>query len=116
VKFLDLSNSDQKAIVDDDIWVRFCGYTWRLKKSGAGEYVVRTQSYWVYVGNTRRRKTKVLRLHRLVMNCPDNMEVHHKNGILDNRREQLEIVAPTGEHKIESGKKRWSKKRWSQGQ
>ena len=107
MKHLPLSNSDEQAIVDDDIWLRFCSYKWRLKKSGAGSYVVRSAHVRVYLGDGKwKRKTITLRLHREVMPCPEGKEIHHKNGYLDNRREALEVVDP-GPHRSESGKKRW---------
>gem|GEM_PF-5192965 len=108
MKFLTISNSHEQAIVDDDIWLRFCGYTWRLKQSGAGPYVVRTTHIWEYKDRKKRRKTVTLRLHREVMSCPEGKEIHHKYGYLDNRRESLEVVDP-GPHRSDSGKKRWTK-------
>ena len=36
---------------------------------------------------------KKIRMHRLVTNCPDELEPNHKNyNTLDNRKENLEIV------------------------
>lgn len=36
---------------------------------------------------------KRVRMHRLVTNCPDDLEPNHKNrNTLDNRKENLEIV------------------------
>lgn len=108
MKTLKLSNSDEVCLVDDDIWLRFCRYKWRLKKSGACSYVVRSTSKYTWESGKRKRKTITIRLHRIVMNCPEDKEVHHKNGnVLDNRRESLEIVEPR-DHKSESGRKRWN--------
>lgn len=110
MKYLTLSNSNKKAIVDDDIWLRFCRYTWRLKKSACAEYVVRSKNIKKYDPIIGKWKwiPIVLRLHREVMQCPDNMEVHHTKGNpLDNRRESLEIIDPTG-HGRKSGLKSWS--------
>lgn len=48
-----------------------------------------------YVTTNSRDKTngKTVRIHRLIMNCPDDKIVDHINGnILDNRRENLRIV------------------------
>jgi hypothetical protein len=106
MKLLPLSNSSEQVIVDDDIWLRVCGYTWRLKQSGAGPYVVRTAHVWEYKEGKRRRKSIIIRLHRLVIPCPEGKEIHHKNGYLDNRRESLEAVDPSP-HRRESGCKRW---------
>ena len=36
---------------------------------------------------------KKIRMHRLIINCPDDLEPNHKNhNTLDNRKENLEIV------------------------
>ena len=36
---------------------------------------------------------KKIRMHRLILNCPDDLEPNHKNyNTLDNRKENLEIV------------------------
>ena len=110
MKYLELSNSNKKAIVDDDIWLRFCHYKWRLKKSARSEYVVRTKKIKKYYPLDHKWKwlSINLRLHREVMNCPENMEVHHKEGNpLDNRREMLEIVDPS-KHSRDSANKRWT--------
>lgn len=106
MKEMKLSNSDQVTLVDDDIWLQLCHYKWRLKKSGACSYVVRSGSICHWVGGKRKRKNITIQLHRVVMNCPDGKEVHHIDGNpLDNRRVGLEIVDPK-QHKIESGYKR----------
>jgi len=64
-------------------------FKWYARKSGGnnGRYVVRN----VRVPGSRN-KWKTIRMHRLIMNCPDNMEVHHKNeDTFDHRRSNLEI-------------------------
>ena len=109
---LPLANSDQKALVDDDIWLKWCHYSWRLKKSGAASYVVRSDHIviWDPIRKKRRRKTITLRLHREVMGNPEGFDVHHRNGnTLDNRRENLELVDPK-KHDSMSGAARWSRK------
>lgn len=98
MKILKLSNSDLPCLVDDDIWLRYCRYTWRLKKSGNASYVV--------CNKVINGKKETLRLHRLVMNCPPDKEVHHVNGnTRDNQRENL-IIVDRLTHRIESGIKR----------
>lgn len=40
-----------------------------------------------------KNSNKKIRMHRLITNCPDNLEPNHKNfNTLDNRKENLEIV------------------------
>lgn len=86
-------------MVDDDIWLRWCRYKWRLKKSAFGYYVVRTKSI--------NGKCCTLRLSREIMNCPKGKEVHHKNGdTLNYLRSNLEIKTPS-EHSKESNLRRW---------
>lgn len=42
---------------------------------------------------TTDRVIKSIPLHRLIMNNPEGMDVHHKNGnTLDNRKENLQIM------------------------
>lgn len=51
------------------------------------------QNGHIYISRKISGKFKMLRLSRLIMNCPKGMEVDHINrNKLDNRRENLRIV------------------------
>jgi len=83
---LKLTNSDIPAIVSDVDYNRVKNFSWFLKKAN---------SCW-YVATSKRvnGKVKTIYLHRLIMNCPSNMSVHHKNSItLNNTQENLEICS-----------------------
>jgi hypothetical protein len=56
-------------------------------------YVVRTVGGRLYAQARQRGTGKRFSMHRLLMNPPDEMVVHHRNNNgLDNRRENLEIT------------------------
>lgn len=40
-------------------------------------------------------KEHIIRMHRQIMACPPDMQVHHVNGrTFDNRKENLSIIEP----------------------
>ena len=88
MKQLHLSNSDRTVLVDDCNYEFLRVFTWRLKKSGFGEYVVTT----VYDTADKPLKRINIRLHRLVLGVwSTRYDVHHKNGdIFDCTRKNLE--------------------------
>lgn len=73
------------ALVDPADFERLQRYKWKVKRSESLLYAVR---------NTKRKGKQVtIYMHRQVVNCPADKEVHHINGdTLDNRRENLRIV------------------------
>lgn len=51
-------------------------------------------------------KTHTIKMHREIMNCPPDMETHHKNkNGLNNYRENLENLTPL-DHRLIHGKTR----------
>lgn len=67
-----------KCLVDDDVWEWAHRFKWKLHKGG----YVQLSSYNL--------------LHRLIMNDPAGMQVHHVNEHkLDNRRENLRLETPS---------------------
>lgn len=82
IVFVKFSNCNEYFICDLEDWENLKKYAWYKNDSG---YAV------------NRSFGKTLRFHRLVMGCPDNMEVDHKkrvsdDGICDNRKSNLKIV------------------------
>lgn len=67
----------KSAKVDDDDYKKYNHLRWHLSDTG---YAV------------RRNNGETIRLHRLIMNCPEGMVVDHLNGdTLDNRKCNLRI-------------------------
>ena len=72
------------ALVDDDDYERLNLGRWRWCRNSKG-YVMRT----THVGG----RAMNFRLHRVVMDAPDGIEVDHRNGNkLDNRRSNLRLA------------------------
>lgn len=66
------------AIVDDADFSWLSKFKWQI--SGNNTYAVRTEN------------KKIIRMHRLIMDCPNDKFIDHINGNkLDNRRENLRI-------------------------
>lgn len=71
------------AIVDDDDYESLSKFTWCYKADKCG-YAIR--GMWIYP------KTKIIRMHRQIMNTPKGMQTDHINGDgLDNRQSNLRI-------------------------
>lgn len=72
-----LLNNNNYAIVDDEDFEFLNKFNWHKSETG---YAVRCE------------KRKTIRMHRLIVNCPDDMLVDHINGNrLDNRKQNLRI-------------------------
>jgi hypothetical protein len=82
MKFLKLSNTNKRAMVDSEDYPWISEYRWQLGSNG----FIRS-CMWV-----AGRRFKLM-LHRVVTNCPDGFEVDHKNhNRLDNRKQNLRIA------------------------
>lgn len=74
-----------ETIVDDDDYIELSKHKWYAAKSSSYVYAKRDINI--------NGKKKILRMHRVIMNAPDDMIVDHKNlDSLDNRRENLRLV------------------------
>lgn len=82
----------RECIIDDEDWPLIRKYHWRAIWSARKVYAV---------AKVRENgETRYLRMHRLILNCPQGKVVHHKNrNTLDNRKCNLEIVTPE-EHRM----------------
>ena len=79
------------ALVDDEDYEWLNQYNWQASNE-KGRFYVKKGNY-LGVINGKQRSTSV-RMHRLIMNAPENMVVDHINGNgLDNRKENLRIVS-----------------------
>lgn len=81
MKTIELSNCDEKLILDDEDFIPFARFTWRAHKShGDHKYVVRGKA-GIYVHN------------ELMGPIPEGFIVDHINGNgFDNRKENLRII------------------------
>ena len=99
-KKIKLSNRTFFIKISQEDYERVKKYSWYLKESRSGSWYVCAS---VRIGD----KVRTIRLHRFIMDCPDDMTVDHLNGrTLDNRRKNLEIV--TMEENI---RRRWARVR-----
>ncbi len=74
------------TVVDLEDFHMFGKHKW-FAKFGAGKVPYAARSV------RENGKTRTVRLHRVIMNSPQGMEVDHENGdTLDNRRSNLKIV------------------------
>ena len=73
------------TIVDKEDYDYLSKYKWYALKSAASEYIVTRK--------IKNGRAKVIRMHRLVTNCPPSLKVHHlNNNTFDNRKENLKNV------------------------
>ena len=81
------------ALVDDDQFDRISQYEWMVVTDTGGTYA-RTHTLY----NPYTKKAFEYRMHRLVMDSPQDKQVHHINGDgLDNRKDNL-LVCSAYEH------------------
>jgi hypothetical protein len=74
------------AIVDDEDYELVSRYTWQAVSNGADYYAVCT----IYEDDGTQWP---LRMHRLIMNAPDDMEVDHvNNNTLDYQRSNMRLA------------------------
>ena len=77
------------VLIDEEDWDRVSQHIWHLNKNDRNKH---KNVYYVVTGSKNAPKRRT-RLHRLIMNCPDNKVIDHINGnTLDNRKINLEIV------------------------
>lgn len=81
MKYIELTQG-KRAIVDDEDFEWLNQWKWHASDSGFGFYAKRE-----FNKNKIRNR---IRMHRLIMDAPDNKQVDHINGNrLDNRRHNL---------------------------
>lgn len=77
---------DQNAIVDLQDYASLLQHSWFAAWDPTTQSFYARRTLWNGV-----RSVTIL-MHRVIMNCPDDMEIDHRNGnTLDNRRENLRI-------------------------
>lgn len=79
----------QYAIVDPDDYERLSKWKWCVDSRG---YAVRSEKR----SETGRKFRKIIRMHREIINAPDDLFVDHKNHkTLDNRKTNLRVCTPS---------------------
>lgn len=93
---IDLGNG-LKAILDQEDYNRLYLFHWVAKKSRGCYYACRRER--------TGKKTRWIRMHREVTNCPKTHVVHHRNyNSLDNRKANLLVLTPM-DHKFEHARR-----------
>lgn len=81
---------NKKVLIDIDDYEKIKKYTWHLVPGKMKNYTV-----FYAVATIDGGKSKGLRMHRYITNCPDGMVVDHINhNGLDNRKSNLRICTP----------------------
>lgn len=94
--------NNKRAYVDFEDRHRIGLKGWKAKKSRGGWYAFKKARHGYL--------TQYVYMHRLIMNCPRGLIVHHKNrNTLDNRKSNLIIMTPE-EHEHISRNLRIAKK------
>ena len=83
IVFVKFTNCEEYFICDLEDWDNLKQYAWRKTKAGYAQTTIQKIHYY---------------MHRLVMNCPDNMTVDHRkrisdDGVCDNRKKNLRICS-----------------------
>jgi hypothetical protein len=90
--------------VDDEDFEKFCKdkkYFYKVGGDKGGGYAARSEVCY----KNSKKTYRTIRLHREIMDCPDDMEVDHNDSDrLNNQKYNLSIVP-----KIVNIKKRWKK-------
>jgi len=84
---------DRLALVDPEDFKFLRHYHWHARKSKSRLYAVRKVR--------EKGHCRSIFMHRQIMNCPPEFEVHHKNLItFDNRKDNLIVVSSEEHHRI----------------
>jgi len=80
-------NKGYVTIVDAEDYESLNLYKWRIAKSHNIIYAARRE--------TRNSRTRIIKMHRQIMNTPVGLVVHHRNhDSLDNRKKNLRNYSP----------------------
>lgn len=105
MKYLPLSQG-LSAIVDDEDYEELNKFKWYAKKHRNTFYVYRNS---MKIEGYPKRKTGI-KLHRVIMSAPKELQVDHKNGNgLDNRKENLRLCTNIQNHQNRKATERTSK-------
>lgn len=75
-----------EVLIDTEDVPKIENYRWCVK------YYPRDKVFYIVANTTIKNKRKMLKMHRLITNCPDQMVVDHTNhNTLDNRKQNLRV-------------------------
>lgn len=97
-KYINLTQGKQ-AIVDDEDFESLLRYKWHTNKNNNTHYAIHAYK------DKKTKKSKKIKMHRLIMNPTKHQEIDHKDGDgLNNQRSNLRIC--TGSQNNMNSKKR----------
>lgn len=84
-----LLNQGQVALVGDEDYEWLSQWKWYLIKNNELSYAYRAST----ANEIRQGSIKTIRMHRVIMNCPNGLQIDHIDGNgLNNQRDNLRIV------------------------
>ena len=104
-------NNDMISFVDDEDYEELNKYKWFAHKHRNTFYAERASSK----KDNPDFKQHIVKMHRLITSCPNNMQIDHVNGNgLDNRKENLRIVTnrENGQNRHEITSSKYNGVRW----
>lgn len=103
-----LTKNGHCILIDDEDLKTLDKWTWHAAKSKSTFYAHRTQ----YLGGGRKNiKSKLVSMHRILMNCPEGMQVDHIDGNgLNNQKSNLRICTNQQNNFNQKKQQSWKKK------
>ncbi len=91
-----LQIKEYTVLLDDDDWLRLCGYRWQVRKNKNGSVRFSRSTTLKHLGHVNRKKYQ---MHRAIYNPPYGLDLHPLQKIkningdyLDCRKENLHIL------------------------
>lgn len=96
IKIKSRSYGEKIFFIDEEDYEKVSKKKWRLKKSSSKN----TEKFYVISQTNGVFPPKTIRLHRYILNCPEDKIVDHKDGdTLNCKKENLRICTPEGNNR-----------------